>query len=129
MAKAILNGQEIFGNVHLGSGGGASFDTIVEGGQISTTSAYATVTFDDISSYKTVLIRVYDTVGGVDYEDYIAVNPALLTSSKSYTVTLHTGVGVRLTATSFASTQYSGNYYNIYCDIIATNDDLFSYGG
>ena len=41
MAKAIINGQEIFGNVHYGEGG-ASAEAVLDNGQISTTSSYAT---------------------------------------------------------------------------------------
>ena len=48
MAKARLNGQEIFGNVHLGEGGGASAEAVLDNGQISTTSSYATASFDDV---------------------------------------------------------------------------------
>ena len=47
MAKAILNGNEIFGNVHLGEGG-ASAEAVLDNGQISTTSSYATASFSDI---------------------------------------------------------------------------------
>ena len=42
MAKVLLNSSEIFGNVHLGQGGGASAEAVLDNGQISTTSSYAT---------------------------------------------------------------------------------------
>lgn len=44
MGKAILNGNEIFGNVKLGDGG-ASAEAVLDNGQISTTSSYATASF------------------------------------------------------------------------------------
>ena len=70
MAKAIINGNEIFGNVHLGEGGGASAEAVLDNGQISTTSAYATASFNDISGYEYVLVRFRDTVSGTDYTNY-----------------------------------------------------------
>ena len=129
MAKAILNGQTIFGNVHLGSGGGASFDKVLEAGRISTTSSYATATFEDISSYKTVIVKVYDTVSDVEYIDYIACNPETLSSYRDYTVRLHpsgNNISVRLTTTSVSAIRYDGAYYNIYCDILGVADDIFA---
>lgn len=129
MAKAIINGQTIFGNVALGSGGGASFDKILAAGQISTTSSYATATFEDISSYKTVIVKVYDTVSDVEYIDYFACNPETLSSYRDYTVRLHPSGGnisVRLTATSIGCNSYSGAWANIYVDVIATNEDIFA---
>lgn len=47
MAKVILNGNSIFGNVHLGEGG-ASAEAVLDNGQISTTSSYATASFSDV---------------------------------------------------------------------------------
>ena len=132
MSKAILNGQAIFGNVALGSGGGASFDKVLEAGQISTTSgsgSYLTATFEDISSYKTVIVKVYDTVSDIDYIDYIACNPETLSSYRDYTVRLHSGGGnisVRLSSTSIGCNSYSGAWVNIFVDIIATNEDIFA---
>lgn|GEM_PF-4056083 len=132
MAKAILNGQTIFGNVHLGEGGGASFDKVLEAGQISTTAgngSYLTETFEDISSYKTVIIKVYDTVSDVEYIDYFACNPETLSNYRDYTVRLHPSggnVSVRLTTTSIGCNSYSGSWANIYVDIIATNEDIFA---
>ena len=132
MAKAIINEQTIFGNVALGSGGGASFDKVLEAGQISTTAgngSYLTATFEDISSYKTVIIKVYDTVSDVEYIDYFACNPETLSSYRDYTVRLHPSGGnidVRLTATSIGCNNYSGAWANIYIDVIATNDDIFA---
>ena len=132
MAKAILNSREIFGNVHLGSGGGASFDKVLEAGQISTTAgngSYLTETFEDISSYKTVIVKVYDTVSDVEYIDYFACNPETLSSYRNYTVSLHPAGGninVRITTTTITCTSYSGSWQNVFVDIIATNEDIFA---
>lgn len=132
MAKAIINGQTIFGNVALGSGGGASFDKVLEAGQISTTAgsgSYLTATFEDISSYKTVIVKVYDTVSDIEYIDYIACNPETLSSYRDYTMRLHPAGGniyVRVTTTTITCTSYSGPWQNVFVDIIATNEDIFT---
>lgn len=132
MAKAIINGNEIFGNVHMGEGGGASFDKVLEGGQISTTAgngSYLTETFEDISSYKTVIVKVYDTVSDVEYIDYFANNPETLSSYRDFTVRLHPAGGninVRVTTTTITCTGYSGSWQNVFVDIIATNEDIFA---
>lgn len=127
MAKAIINSREIFGNVHLGSGG-ASFDKILEGGQISTTSAYATATFNDISNYEYILLKFYDTVNGTDYADYRYIKVSDIGSGIEITPTptLHTTIRVQLTTTSVAAVQYGGSYYNIYCDILGFETDIFT---
>lgn len=132
MAKALINGQTIFGNVSLGSGGGASFDKVLEEGQISTTAgngSYLTETFEDISSYKTVIVKVYDTVSDVEYIDYFACNPETLSSYRDYTVRLNPAGGninIRVTSTTITCTSYSGSWQNVFVDIIATNDDIFA---
>lgn len=128
MAKAIINGQTIFGNVSLGSGGGASFDKVLEAGQISTESAYATATFEDISDYEYVLVKIYDTVSGTDYADYRYIKVSDIGSGIeiSPTMYLHVSIAVRLTTTSVSAVRYGGNYYNIYCDILGFESDIFA---
>lgn len=127
MAKAIINGQTIFGNVHLGEGGGASFDKVLEAGQISTTSSYATATFEDISDYEYVLLKFYNTVNGVDYDDYRMVKVSdIVGEIELPNPMLHTPIAVRMTTTSIRPTQYAGAYYNIYCDILGVTDDIFA---
>ena len=128
MSKAILNGQAIFGNVALGSDGGASFDKVLEAGQISTTSAYATATFSDISNYEYVLVKIYDTVSGVDYADYRYIKISDIGSGIeiSPTMYLHTSITVSITTTSVSAVRYGGSYYNIYCDILGFESDIFA---
>lgn len=126
MAKAILNGQKIFGNVHLGEGGGSAPVKILENGVISTDSSYATASFSDISDYEYVLIRFRTTVSGVDYDvcKYIAVSE--LSSEKTFSITLHRNVTVGLTTTTIRAIDYSGSYYYIYADIVGFTEDIFS---
>lgn len=132
MAKAVINGQTIFGNVAMGSGGGGvSFDTLASGEKISTTTpsgAYQTVTVSDLTSYDLVLIKLYDTVDSTEYTDYIAVNPAIVSTYRDFTARLHPAGGninVRVTPTTITCTSYSGLWQDVYIDVIGTNDDLF----
>lgn len=125
MGKAILNGNEIFGNVHMGEGGGASAEAVLDNGQISTTSSYATASFSDISGYEYVLVRLRDTVSSVDYVDYKYIKVSDISSSLSFTCTLHRSINCAITTTSISAVDYAGSYYDIYADIIGLPSDLF----
>lgn len=124
MARVYIDG--IKADVLALGGGGASADTVLENGVISTDSAYATASFNDISGYEYVLIRFRTTVSGVDYDDckYIAVSE--LSSEKTFSITLHRNVTVGLTTTTIRAIDYSGSYYYIYADIIGFTEDIFS---
>lgn len=106
---------------------GVAFEDTLTAGQISTTSAYATATFDDISDYKYLFIKIYDTVGGTDYVAYrgVAVEAIPVSGNYVFTVELHRTITLALTRTSISSTQYGGDYYNIYADIVATKNEVF----
>ena len=125
MAKAIINGNEIFGNVHLGEGGGASAEAVLDNGQISTTSSYATASFNDISGYEYVLVRYRDTVSSVDYVDYSFVKVSDIGAGLTLHPTLHSQITVLLTTTTIGATNYSGSFYNIYADIVGYVSDPF----
>lgn len=124
MAKAIINGNSIFGNVHLGEGG-ASAEAVLDNGQISTTSSYVTASFSDVSDYEFILIRFRDTVNGVDYEDYALIKVSDIGNGKTLYPTLHRQITVSLTTTTIGSTNYAGSYYDIYADIVALSDNPF----
>lgn len=125
MAKAIINGLEIFGNVHTGESGGTAPETVLENGVISTDSAYTTASFTDVSDFEYILIRFRTTVSGVDYTDYRYIQVADLTSEKIFTITLHRSVEIGLTKTAIRTTNYGGSYYYMYADIIGLSEDLF----
>lgn len=108
-------------------GGGASGDTILENGVISTDSAYATASFSDISGYEYVLIRFRTTVSSVDYVDYRYIAVSDLSSEKTFSVTLHRSVEIGLTKTTIRTTNYGGSYYYIYADIIGFTQNLFTF--
>jgi len=101
--------------------------SIIDNGQISYSDpgSYATVSFSDISSYKYALIRMYDTSSGTNYENFKVVRCSEIGSYLDFELQLHTNITCRLTPTSFGITRYSGSWYDIYCDIIVTNEDIF----
>ena len=125
MAKAILNGQEIFGNVHMGGGGGITPVSVLNNGVISTDSAYATASFSDVSDYSYLLIRIRDTVSSVDYRADLLVKVSDIGSGITLHPTVHREITISLTTTSISTTNYSGSYYYIYADIVALEDDPF----
>lgn len=114
-------------NELVAGGGGIVFDKVLTNGVVSTDSAYATANFNDISNYKYVYIRVRDTVDGVDYSDCIGYPVSkIVDGAFNFTLNLHRAVTFRISTTSISGYQYSGNYYYIYADIVATNAELFS---
>ena len=126
MARMLINGNEIYGNVNIGSGGGgASAEAVLDNGQISTTSAYATASFSDISGYEYVLVRFRDTVSDVDYVDYSFVKVSDIGAGLTLYATLHRQITVLLTTTTIGATNYSGTHYNIYADIVGFVSDPF----
>ena len=126
MARMFLNGNEIYGNVNIGSGGGgASAEAVLDNGQISTTSAYATASFSDISGYEYVLVRFRDSVGGTDYTDYKYIEVSSIGGGMSFTCTLHRSITCYLTTTTIEPTNYTGSYYDIYADIVGFVSDVF----
>lgn len=101
--------------------------SVIDNGQIgySDPGSYATVSFSDLSSYKYALIRIYDTVNDTNYENFKVIRCSEIGSSLEFDLQLHTNISCELTPTSFGITHYSGSWYDIYCDIIVTNEDIF----
>lgn len=123
MAKAILNGQEIFGNVHMGEGGSTPPVKILEDGVISTTSAYATATFSDVSDYEWLLVVF--KLDNVETGEKIAFKVSDLSANPStYNVYIHRYVEGQITLTSINTYGYSGSYRDIKCDVYAFNNDI-----
>lgn len=120
----MLNGVNYTGG---GSGGGNSFDTVLENGVISTDRAYATASFNDISDYEYVIIRIRNTVGGTDYYAYAVfeISDIPVSGYKEFTVNLHRQISCRITRMSISSFDYAGSYVYIYADIVATTEDMF----
>lgn len=123
MAKAIINGQEIFGNVHMGEGGGSAPTKILSDGVISTTSAYATATFSDISDYDYIVIVF--KLDDVETKQRVAFKVSDLSSSDTvFNVYIHRYVAGAVSLTSIKATEYSGSWRDIKCDIYAYNEDI-----
>ena len=102
---------------------------VLKGGLISTTSAYATASFPDISAYKYVMFKIYDTVSGTDYScsaGYSIANIPTNSSVDFQNMPLHTLVRVNLRRDSISSVNYGGAYVNIYADVYVTNEEIFS---
>lgn len=119
MAQAILD---------IPSGGSGIVDVLTNG-QVSTSSAYHSETFNDISNMQGgVVIRLRDTVSGTDYVGYCYVPYSEIPAENNYilrTISVHTNVQVKITRTSIEGTNYSGSYYPIYVDIVGIQNSLF----
>ena len=83
MAKAILNGQEIFGNVHLGEGGSAS-PTFSETVLCDNSSKASTFTLSDsMSNYDIIVFKTHNA--GIDLYCEFITTPTLI--SQMFTLT------------------------------------------
>lgn len=123
MAKAIINGNEIFGNVHLGEGGGITPTKVLSDGVISTMSACATATFSDISDYDYIVIVF--KLDDVETKQRVAFKVSDLSSSDTtFNVYIHRNVAGAVSLTSVKTTDYSGSYRDIKCDIYGYNENI-----
>ena len=112
-----------------GSGGGLSIDTILEDGQVSTTSAYATASFEDISNYDFLFVKAHYDYNGVlkEYTTAIDVSQILLVNNLDFWIeTSEIGkLSLRITKTSIEGRGYGGAWRNIYVDIKGTNFEVW----
>lgn len=109
---------------------GGSVVDVLTNGQVSTSSAYHSETFNDISDMQGgVVIRLRDTVSGIDYVGYCYVPYSEIPAENNYIfkrISVHTEVQVKITRTSIEGISYSGAYYPIYVDIAGIQNSLFS---
>lgn len=110
--------------------GGTKFEKVLENGQVSTTDgggAYMTATFNDISSHKYAIVKLYANVSGTDYVGYYVVNIADIVSATEvyFTINLHTAIDIAMTATGIRATRYGGTLENIYADVAISDTELF----
>ncbi len=102
--------------------------TVLKRGVISTDSAFNTETFQDLSRFRYVAIKIYDTVNSIDYE-WTVVFPVSMLGDTSHelgiTVPLHQAVTYAVTLTSIRCTYYRGAYYYVYADIIGFDEYPF----
>ena len=111
------------------TGGGITVDDILIDGQISTTSAYATANYSDISDYTYLFITVKYNYNGTDITLNTATTVEQITISGNALdfriVTPNIGfLDVRLTKTSVTGRSYGGSWRDIYIDIKGTKDNI-----
>lgn len=136
----LLNGIDYTGGGG-GGGGGTSLTKIVDHEKVSSASPgrYETITFDDISSYKYVLIKTYSIKNSVEYSSLTILRPNVEISNNiwsfsnqlyapiSGTITSLTGlIEYRITNASLTSNNHRGDWLDIFADIYVTNDEIFS---
>lgn len=97
------------------SGGGGSIVKIMEQGQVSTTSAYATAYYDsgvDPTQYDILKVDLWKLGSIIGSGIFVPVGSAQqIGGSDGKTYTFAT------TATSISCTQYSGSYFDLYVDV------------
>lgn len=106
--------------VDVSGGGGGGYPKVMTQGQVSTTSAYATATFDsgvDITQYYGILVVMYENgepvaAGGVVYTS-LTSKTFYLSGDREYTMSL--------TPTTIGCTRYTGSYRNLYVDVYGIN--------
>lgn len=127
----LLNGIDYTGGGGGGGGGGITFDHILDHGMISSLSAYVTQTFEDVSNYEMIFVRVYTTLNGTTYEDFFAVPTKILNSTIILTATrlvngkITGAVSCHLTKTSIDTFDYRGDWQEIFADIVGTTSNIF----
>lgn len=104
-------------------GGGLKVDTILKNGYVSVNSNYHKEIFSDISSYKCLLIGIFnnESIGYavISVADILSVNPFAFGIGLN-----NTYVNLRITPTSIESFFYSGNWQDIKCSIYAYEQDI-----
>lgn len=112
-----------------GGSGGNCFDTVLTAGQISTTSSYATASFNDISDYEYIFIKVYYEENGVEYSGVMMFTIDQIPATGEITFWITAGtiqIQIGLSRTTIRASNYGGNWRNIYADIAATSEEIFT---
>ena len=100
-------------------------DEVLYKGQISTTSDYATANFSEsVADDEEVLVKVYCPARSA--VDYKVIKVSDIGNGLNIGFSLHTTVNCTITKTSIASYQYSGDYYDIYADVLAYDSAIFN---
>lgn len=123
----MLNNQNYTATGNLRLGNDVEVVELLSDGVVSTDSDYATASLSrSIADDEIAMIRVKDTVSGVDYEAIIGIQGSQIGSGKNFTITLHpagNNVNVRLTKTTVAVNDYSGSWVYMYADVVAIADE------
>lgn len=114
-----MNWYRCIGN----NGGGGGVETVLDNGQVSTTSAYATANFDkDVSNLSTLILRFRYENSGVSYEVLEAINVSDIPVGGSYQFAFYNLPVVEqflgnITRTSITLTNYRGAWRDVFVDI------------
>lgn len=129
----MLNNRNYTASGNLRLGGDVEVVELLSDGVVSTDSDYATASLSRaIADDEIAMVRVKDTVGGVDYEAIIGIQGSQIGTGKNFGVTLHPaggGVGVNLTKSTVAVNGYSGAWTYMYADVvvISNESDIFKF--
>lgn len=110
-------------------GGGGCFDTVLSAGQISTTSSYVTASFNDISDYSYIFLKVYYEDNGVEYAGVMmfTIDQIPSTGDMNFWITVGSiQIQIVMSRTTIRANNYGGNWRNIYADISATDQEIFT---
>ena len=105
-----------------GNGGGGGAETVLNNGQVSTTSSYVTANFNDVSNLSTLVLRFKYENNGTPYEAVEAVNVNDIPVGSSYQFGIYYLPVVEqlvgnITRTSITLTSYRGAWRDVYVDI------------
>lgn len=104
-------------------GGGGDAETVLNNGQVSTTSSYVTANFDeDVSNLSTLVLRFKYEDNGVPYEVVEAINVSDIPVGGSYQFAFYYIPVVEqllgtITRTSITLTNYRGAWRDVFVDI------------
>lgn len=107
----------------IGNNGGGGAETVLNNGQVSTTSSYATANFDeDVSNLSSLLLRFRYEDNGVPYEALCGINVSDIPINGSYQFGIYylpvvEQLGGNITRTSITLTSYRGSWRDIFVDI------------
>lgn len=105
------------------SGGGGAYVEIIKDGMVSHQSPgrYDSVSLEGkLDNISLLIIKAKDTVGGVDYSNYYAVDTSNLPSAPntlSFSIQLHREIKFTINKEILSCKEYSGDWYDIYVDV------------
>ena len=103
--------------------GGSNLDSILEAGVVSTSSDYATATFDDVSDYTQIICRLYKD--GDFYYQILNVSDIPETGELNSNFMSPSSADFSISRTSVRLTYYTGGFRTIYMDIVGSKEIIF----
>lgn len=105
---------------------------IIKNAKISdkTDETYIYPTYSDISNYDCVVIKIYTTVNGIYYENYVSADcnrlPELFSSLILYdtinNTTWNQSLSFVVNSTRISDTHYQGSWEDVYIDMIGIKE-------